>query len=72
MPSTLPRLIKQILPYRAPPWLNVKPNICLPPVAALEESPLAKDKERDLSLCVAELFSCGLINPSNDWPGGLL
>lgn len=69
MPSTLPTLIKRVVPYRAP---NVKPNICLPPVAALEESPPAKDKERDLSLCVAELFSCGLINPSNDWPVGPL
>ena len=46
-------------------------DICLPPVSTFEESPLAKDKERDLSLCVAEPFSCGLIYARNDWPGGL-
>ena len=46
-------------------------DICLPLVSTFEESPLAKDKERDLSLCVAEPFSCGLIYARNDWPGGL-
>ncbi|KAA8587288.1 hypothetical protein FQN60_016150 [Etheostoma spectabile] len=34
----------------------------------LRGEPLAKDKERNLSLCVAELFSCGLIHACNDWP----
>ncbi|TNN67845.1 hypothetical protein EYF80_021999 [Liparis tanakae] len=34
----------------------------------LRGEPLARDKERDLSLCVGELFSCGLIYARNDWP----
>lgn len=42
--SALLRLIKLLLPCRAPPSLNGKPNICLPPAAALEGSPWPKTK----------------------------
>lgn len=49
---------------------TVKPNICLS--SDLRGEPQAKDKEKDLILCVGELFRRGLIYATNDWPGGPL
>lgn len=48
----------------------MKLKICLS--SDLRGEPRAKDKEKDLILCVGELFRRGLIYAPNDWPGGLL
>lgn len=60
--SALPGLIKLLLPCRAPPQLNGKPNICLPPAAALEDSPWPKTK-RGTFLFV--WVSCSAVVSSN-------
>lgn len=67
--SALLRLIKLLLPCRAPPPLNEKPNICLPPAAALEGSPWPKTK-RGTFLFV--WGSCSAVVPSNPLMIGLV
>lgn len=62
-----------VVSLRASSYQTVKPNICLAPVTTLEESPPGqRQREGPFSLCVGELFSCGLIYAGSDWPGELL